>query len=116
MPVEKAAQRGPIFSVIRADHGEYMVGDRARVTLEVTAPEGIEIVLPKRTETLGELRVTNAVDYAGVPVAQGRQWRREYESRCRCAGRFRDPGSNGALRGSAIVGPGGDDPGVATIG
>lgn len=90
-PVEKVATRGPLAVVVRTDRGEYMVGDRVRLTLDVTAPEGFEIALPKRPDVLGELRVANAQDYGDVPVAEGRRWRRVYELDADLSGDFELP-------------------------
>jgi len=60
-------------------------------TLEVTAPDGFEVVLPKPGQTLGELRVRSCRDQAGVPVQQGRQWRQDYELETDVAGEFEIP-------------------------
>ncbi len=89
--VEKSAKRGPIEVVVRADAGQVPFGDRIRLTLQVTAPEGIEIVLPQSAETVGEFRVASVRDYPNLPVPAGRQWRREYELNTEIPGEFEIP-------------------------
>jgi hypothetical protein len=91
LPVEKVTQRGPLRLTARTGRGEIAVGDRLALALEVTAPDGFEVVLPKPGQTLGELRVLSCRDQAGVPVQQGRQWRQEYELEADVPGEFEIP-------------------------
>lgn len=89
--VEKVTQRGPLRLTARAGRSEIAVGDRLALTLEVTAPDGFEVVLPKPGQTLGDLRVRSYRDQGGVPVRHGRQWRQEYELEADVPGEFEIP-------------------------
>jgi hypothetical protein len=89
--VEKIAQRGPIRIAVRASRSEVAVGDLVALALEVTAPDGFEVALPKAGQTLGGLRVRSCRDQGGVPVQQGRQWRQDYELETDVPGEFEIP-------------------------
>ena len=51
--VVSSAQRGPVSLTVRADPDEITVGERLRLTLEVTAAEGVEVLMPRLEGAVG---------------------------------------------------------------
>ncbi|MHC4109166.1 MAG: hypothetical protein ACYSTY_13885, partial [Planctomycetota bacterium] len=77
--VEVTAERGPVSMRVRAEPAEVTVGQRVALTLEVTAPEGVEVRMPRLDDTLGAFAVRSARTPPDIPEAQLRRFTHTYE-------------------------------------
>ena len=77
--VVSSAQRGPVSLTVRADPDEITVGERLRLTLEVTAAEGVEVVMPRLEGAVGPFKIRSAHTPPDVPEGGRRLFRHTYE-------------------------------------
>lgn len=73
-PVERTAQRGPVTLVVRADRDAITVGEKLNVTIDVTAPPGVDVTMPEPPDPLGPFAVRNVVAPPDVPEGEERRW------------------------------------------
>jgi hypothetical protein len=77
--VEATSQRGPVSMRVRAEPAAITVGQRVTLTLEVTAPEGIEVRMPRLEDAIGAFTVRAARTPPDVPEGGRRRFTHTYE-------------------------------------
>jgi hypothetical protein len=78
-PVETTTERGPISMTVRAEPGEITVGGKLRLTVDVTAPEGVEVRMPRLEDAVGAFAVRDARTPPDVPEGEQRRFTHTYE-------------------------------------
>jgi hypothetical protein len=77
--VESTTERGPVAMQVWAEPGGITVGERVKLTIEVTAPEGVEVRMPQLKETIGAFAVRAAHTPPDVPEGGRRRFAHTYE-------------------------------------
>ncbi|MHC4128804.1 MAG: hypothetical protein ACYS1E_07560 [Planctomycetota bacterium] len=77
--LEVSSQRGPVSMQVRAEPAAITVGQRVALTLEVTAPEGVEVRMPRLEDTLGAFLVRAARTPPDIPEGGRRRFTHTYE-------------------------------------
>jgi hypothetical protein len=77
--VESTTERGPVSMTVWAEPGEITVGGRVKLTIEVTAPEGVEVRMPQLEDTVGAFAVRAAHTPPDVPEGGWRRFAHTYE-------------------------------------
>ncbi|MDY7110492.1 MAG: hypothetical protein SYC29_17820, partial [Planctomycetota bacterium] len=75
---ESSAERGPVRFTARAAPGAITVGDKLTLTLEVEAPEAVDIEMPQLAEELGPFEIRAARTPPDVPDGDLRRWTHQY--------------------------------------
>ncbi len=70
-PIEKTAERGPVKVVVRLDPPAPVIGDAVTLTVEVTAEDGIDLMMPEFGQSLDRFSVREFVPKESVD-ANGR--------------------------------------------
>jgi hypothetical protein len=77
-PRTAEAERGPVHVALRAAPGTVDAGAKLRLSIDVTAPAGVEVRMPEIGDTLGPFAVRDAAAPPDVPDGGGRRWRHAY--------------------------------------
>jgi hypothetical protein len=77
-PRTAEAERGPVHVALRAEPGTIDAGAKLRLSIDVTAPAGVDIRMPEIGETLGSFAVRDAAAPPDVPDGGGRRWTHAY--------------------------------------
>ncbi|MHC4769438.1 MAG: hypothetical protein ACYTEI_12095 [Planctomycetota bacterium] len=77
--VGATTEHGPVSMTVWAEPGEITVGGRVKLTIEVTAPEGIEVRMPQLEDTVGAFAVRAAHTPPDVPEGGRRRFAHTYE-------------------------------------
>lgn len=78
-PVEVRTKDGPVEMIVRAAKGQILVAEKLVLTVEVVAPDDVQVELPRFEDQIGEFRIRRRRDEPAIPTERGRQWRQEYE-------------------------------------
>lgn len=71
--VTSTAERGPVSMTVRAEPGEVTAGGKLTLTVEATAPSGVEITMPEVRNALGPFAVRGARTPPDVPEGDRRR-------------------------------------------
>jgi hypothetical protein len=77
--VETTTDRGPVAMQVWAEPSEITVGQRVKLSIEVTVPDGVEVRMPRLTETIGAFAVRAAHTPPDVPEGGRRRFTHTYE-------------------------------------
>jgi hypothetical protein len=77
--VQTTTQRGPVSMTVSAEPGEITVGGRVMLTIEVIAPEGVEVRMPQLEDTVGAFAVRAAHTPPDIPDGGRRRFAHTYE-------------------------------------
>ncbi|MEM7229261.1 MAG: hypothetical protein AAF432_10665 [Planctomycetota bacterium] len=77
-PDARTERRGPAVATITVTDSTVTSGDVIELTLNVTAPDGVQITLPELEWDDAALRLVSTVNRPDVPVEAGRQWSGTY--------------------------------------
>ncbi|MHC4305640.1 MAG: hypothetical protein ACYTFF_17400 [Planctomycetota bacterium] len=77
--VESATERGPVAMRVWAEPGEITVGQRMKLTIEVTAPSGVEVRIPRLADTAGAFAVRASHTPPDIPEGGQRRFTHTYE-------------------------------------
>jgi hypothetical protein len=78
-PVESVTERGPVRLRVDARPAAVTVGERVTLTVEVVAANGIEVVMPRLEDALGDFAVREGRVAPDVPDGDRRRWTGTYD-------------------------------------
>jgi len=90
-PVEVKAKDGPVEMTVRTAKGQILVAEKLTLTIDVIAPDDVDIEMPKFDDQVGEFRIRRHRDEPSIPTDRGRRWRQEYELDQLIAGSYEIP-------------------------
>ncbi|MBP7936659.1 MAG: hypothetical protein KA354_18610 [Phycisphaerae bacterium] len=90
-PFEVNAKDGPVAMTVRAAKEQILVAEKLGLTIEVIAPDDVDIEMPRFEERIGEFRIRRHRDEPAIPTDRGRRWRQEYELDQLIAGSYEIP-------------------------
>ncbi len=90
-PVEVNVKDGPVEMTVRAAKEQILVAEKLGLTIEVIAPDDVDVEMPRFEEQIGEFRIRRHRDEAAIPTDRGRRWRQEYELDQLIAGSYEIP-------------------------
>ena len=76
--IVKTAEHGPVKVTIMVDRREITLDERFQLTVEVVAPRGIDVEMPRIGSLMTEFAIRDYREDHAEPAAMGRRWRREY--------------------------------------
>ncbi len=77
--IEKTTERGPVKMTVRTDKSEITIAERLELSIEVTAPQGVEVEMPSFGMQLNEFQIRDFRDEPARAVDGGLQWRQTYD-------------------------------------
>ncbi len=78
-PVVKTAERGPVVMTVTVDKGEITLAERLRLTVVVTAEEGVDIEMPRFGDRMTDFAIRDFREASAEPFEGGRRWTQEYD-------------------------------------
>jgi hypothetical protein len=78
-PIQKTAEVGPVRMTVTADRNRITIAERLKLSIEVFAPEGIDVELGEPGDRLNEFRICDFANRPNEPAEGGRRWTRSYD-------------------------------------
>ena len=91
-PIVRMAERGPVKVTVTAHQGEITLAERLQLMVEVVAPQGFDIEMPRLGEHLGDFTVHDHREYPPERFDGQRRWRHEYHLDVFLPGKHTIPG------------------------
>jgi hypothetical protein len=122
--VESVKERGPVRLSVRVSPREITVGDKLTLTLQVEAPEAVEVEMPQFSETIGPFEIRAARTPPDIPEGEVRRWTHRYTLDTFASGKleipsltvdFVDRRPETLEEGSPVEGELGSDPLIITV-
>ena len=74
----QAVQDGPVDVTATMDKSSVLIAEPFTLTIQATAPRGVEVRLPDTSEQIGDFDVLDVKDAPAVPTGDQRVWTRMY--------------------------------------
>ncbi len=78
-PVVRTADQGAVRLAVTVNRPEITLAERLKLTIEVTAAEGVDVELPRFVEHMGHLAIHDTYLHPVELLDGERRWRQEYE-------------------------------------
>ncbi len=106
--ITRTAVRGPVSVSVHSNRSRATIAERFTLTITAVAEDGVDVVLPKFGESLGEFAVRDFQETTARPLEAGkRQWQQVYQIDAEASGKYKvepftvqftDQRKNAALR------------------